>query len=438
LITAASPAAPADPDPILDQQVIAYFQTESEKERAPIAEKIQTFLEGDLTRLAAAIRRVNLWNEVASDTEHFQLQHKSADPTAVYVSLPAGYSPREKAWPLLITLHGTGGQAQNMLAVTTAMARPLEPDLIIAAPQSIQDGVFEFTEDEVDQPLQLLLDLHRRYRIDPDRVYLTGYSKGGHATCIIALMTADRWAGAVPLAGTVMLPQRRLFYDMILPNLQYLPVLICWGKQDMMAANGKPSPTGGIASANRVLSAAAKNAGLPWTPVEYPDLGHGGVSPPPDELRKILAARRARYPKSISHMYKFPSQGSAYWLRLKQFIGKPWADNTLHLKAKAGQSHQEVYLAGIKKRMALYTAAIDGQTVTIQSRRAARTELLLADELIDLSRPVTINMNKYDVYTGILPKSALIMLEEAHRTRDFSRLFFARVELPARGKPKFK
>ncbi len=137
-------------------------------------------------------------------------------------------------------------------------------------------------------------------------------------------------------------------------------------------------------------------------------------------------------------MYKFPTQGSAYWLRVKRFIGKPWTTNRLYVKAKLGQSHQEVYLAEIKKRMGYVTGTIDGQTITIQTRRAARTELLLADDLIDLSRPVTINMNKHKIYTGPLPRSAVVMLEEAHRTRDFSRLFTARLELPARGKPKFK
>ena len=61
-----------------------------------------------------------------------------------------------------------------------------------------------------------------------------------------------------------------------------------------------------------------------------------------------------------------------------------------------------------------------------------------AGEPLISTRDVTIRMNDHDVYTGPIRPSPIVMLEEAHRTRDFQRLFSAKIELPARGKPKFE
>ena len=423
-------------EPDLDTLVRSYFLAADHQRRDLLAAQIGTQLTGDLGALESSIQSMNIWPEVDEPIQHIT---QSAEGSGeVFVSLPNGYSPAKQIYPVVIALHGTGGSAAAVMRSSAVRFRRFLPELIVAAPQSVEEDVFKFTEGEMNQPAHVLDMLRRQYRIDNDRVFLTGYSKGGHATCMLALMFADRWAGAIPLAGTVMFPRREGIYRQVLGNVKHLPVLICWGELDKLDGRGKPSPTGGIAGANRKLSAVAAEMELPWTAVGLADVGHGGVAPPADELGRILQSRRARYPKNVSHRFKFPSQGSAYWLRLRRFIGEPWRDNRLVVKLKPGESRQAALDEGFSRRMGYLGGTIGRQTISITSRRAAEIELLLHDELLSLNESITIVYNGRKVFSGKIDPSAALMLEQAYRTRDFQRLFSARVILPYRGKPRIE
>jgi dienelactone hydrolase len=58
--------------------------------------------------------------------------------------------------------------------------------------------------------LDVLDDVRRRYRIDPDQTYLTGFSGGGRLACTIAFALPDYFGGVLPVGGTN--PLNRLDY----------------------------------------------------------------------------------------------------------------------------------------------------------------------------------------------------------------------------------
>jgi predicted esterase len=50
--------------------------------------------------------------------------------------------------------------------------------------------------------LDVLDDVRRRYRIDPDQTYLTGFSGGGRMACSIAFALPEYFGGVIPVCGT--------------------------------------------------------------------------------------------------------------------------------------------------------------------------------------------------------------------------------------------
>ncbi|MHC5540812.1 carboxylesterase family protein, partial [Singulisphaera rosea] len=101
------------------------------------------------------------------------------------VYLPKGYSWSTKRWPLILFLHGAGTIGHDVQKLRQdGLARRAEETgtlpFVIVAPQSPSGGwSIEVLDDLLDQVLA-------RYRIDPDRVCLTGSSMGGYGTWSLA------------------------------------------------------------------------------------------------------------------------------------------------------------------------------------------------------------------------------------------------------------
>jgi predicted esterase len=55
--------------------------------------------------------------------------------------------------------------------------------------------------------LDMLDDVRRAYKIDPDQTYLTGLSGGGRMACTIAFALTEYFGGVAPVCGTNPLPQ---------------------------------------------------------------------------------------------------------------------------------------------------------------------------------------------------------------------------------------
>ena len=118
------------------------------------------------------------------------------------VSLPDGYDAEPgRAWPLLLFLHGAGERGDSLAAV--GIHGPLKErrqgrDLpfVIVAPQ-----VPEGERWTVGRVAAALDDALATYRVDADRVYLTGLSMGGFGTWEAIQRMPGRFAAAVPVCG---------------------------------------------------------------------------------------------------------------------------------------------------------------------------------------------------------------------------------------------
>ncbi|MGI9579374.1 MAG: alpha/beta hydrolase family esterase [Microthrixaceae bacterium] len=113
--------------------------------------------------------------------------------------------------PLVVALHGLGGDAVSFGKDTEWPTAARDNGFVVAFPQGVDDSwnagrccgaaVAEGTNDVafIDA---LINQLVAEEGVDPDQVYLTGYSNGAMFTYLYACLAAGDIAGAASVAGT--------------------------------------------------------------------------------------------------------------------------------------------------------------------------------------------------------------------------------------------
>jgi predicted esterase len=117
--------------------------------------------------------------------------------------LPDGYSSDTlRKWPLLMFLHGSGESGDDLAKLKVygppqLIEKGKKLPFIVVSPQA-EDAETGFQAERLKE---LLEDLKKRYRVDEDRVYLTGLSMGGFATWELAEKHPEEFAAIAPLCS---------------------------------------------------------------------------------------------------------------------------------------------------------------------------------------------------------------------------------------------
>ncbi|HWW02928.1 MAG TPA: prolyl oligopeptidase family serine peptidase [Candidatus Acidoferrum sp.] len=132
--------------------------------------------------------------------KHFEEEIKVKGTLDYLLFLPQGYEQSKKKWPLMLFLHGAGESGHDLAKVKTHGPPKIvetKPDFpfILVSPQSPGRG----WNPEVLNAL--LDDIMRTYRVDKDRVYLTGLSMGGFGTWELAAAHPEKFAAIAPICG---------------------------------------------------------------------------------------------------------------------------------------------------------------------------------------------------------------------------------------------
>jgi predicted peptidase len=125
------------------------------------------------------------------------------------LALPAGYAADEgdtpRRWPLILFLHGAGERGAALQKVkkhgiprVVEEGRVADFPFIAAAPQCPEGSRWTV---QLEALAALLDDLQAGYRIDPERIYLTGLSMGGFGTWALAAALPARFAAIAPVCG---------------------------------------------------------------------------------------------------------------------------------------------------------------------------------------------------------------------------------------------
>lgn len=115
--------------------------------------------------------------------------------------LPEGYKRTGKRWPLILFLHGAGERGEDINKVTEqGLAKILEKEpgfpFIVISPQCPKKEWWA-----MDVLATLLDEIERKYRVDKNRIYVTGLSMGGYATWQLAIEHPKRFAAIAPICG---------------------------------------------------------------------------------------------------------------------------------------------------------------------------------------------------------------------------------------------
>jgi predicted peptidase len=168
--------------------------------------------------------------------------------------LPESYEKADKL-PLLIFLHGAGESGSDISLVKKhgppkIVETKKDFPFIVVSPQSPSFGW------RVEALNALLDDLQAKYKIDPDRVYLTGLSMGGFGTWSWAAANPERFAAIAPVCGGGNVRDAA--------KLKHIPTWVFHGAKDNVV----------VLQRSQEMVDALKKAGKEPKFTIYPEAGH--------------------------------------------------------------------------------------------------------------------------------------------------------------------
>ncbi len=211
--------------------------------------------------------------------------------------------------PLVVAMHGTGGNENTIFDDATYQHGPLKAaaekhGAIVVSP--LGRGVTEYRGIGENDVFQVLADVQRRYKIDEDRIYLTGHSMGGTGAAYLAMRHPDLFAAVAPLAAAYSFPS-------IARNAASIPFLWIGG-----AADAEFYHRGVAAGVERM-----RKFGAPVISEAIPGEGHSGPVKDFDRvLAWLLQHRRDPNPRRFYFETDTPMHGAAHWTVIEK-IAQP-------------------------------------------------------------------------------------------------------------------
>ena len=286
---------------------------------------------------------------------------------------------------LWIAMHGGGRAPGNVnddqWRITAGLYEPDEG--IYVAPRAPTNTWNLWHRDHIDPLFQRLIENYVICRnVNPNRVYLMGYSAGGDGVYQLAPRMADRWAAAAMIAGH---PN-----DASPVGLRNIGFGIFMGAND--SAFGRNQKAREWETRLRDLGNADRGGYSHWVRI-YPNKGHqlGGL-----DLESLP------------------------WM--KNYVRNPWPDRIEWRQDNI--THNRFYwLAvppGVAARRQRVSAWVENQTIHIQATGLANQQLLLrlSDNLIDLDAAISVYINGHLVHEGTVDRSVEIIKRSLHERAD--------------------
>jgi hypothetical protein len=299
------------------------------------------------------------------------MKFETVDFPAKTVTVPGGRS-------LFISMHGGGGappqvnesQWRNQIKLGQGYA-PEEG--IYLAPRAPTDTWNLWHEAHIDAFFDRIIEnLVVLEKVNPDRVYLLGYSAGGDGVYQLAPRMADRWAAVSMMAGH--------------PNetspvgLRNVPFALQVGGNDAAYRRNEIAAEWG-----RKLDALQQEdpSGYPHFTEVHAGKGHWMEMADRKAIPWMEKYTRQPLPEKIVWRQDDVTHLRLYWLEVPE--GQAAAD-------------QEI------------TAVRSGQTISLTASAGVRkVTVLLNDAMLDLDQPVIIQAGGTEVFSGRLPRTAAIL-----------------------------
>lgn len=308
------------------------------------------------------------------------------------VLLPPSFD-KKTTYPLILLLHGSHvtSWGENIISYSP---KPWAVQVAVHdRGNNNYRGVGEVDIDEV------LAEVARRYRIDPDRMYLSGHSMGGYGTWFLATRYPDRWAAISPQTGSTDLSlehptmqtggtgDQRRFQTHLLQswspihfteNLLHVPAYIIHGALDARLP----------VSHSRVMAARLHALGYEHFYDENPEGGHWWGTRPehqgtlcvdkPEITDYFLKHnRRALNPKLVVYKTDGLRYRRAYWITIDE-------------------------LDSANQMASILAEVVNPQSIAIQLENITQFTLELNEHLVSVDQPLTVTVNARASFIGSL------------------------------------
>ena len=279
---------------------------------------------------------------------------------------------------LFISLHGGGGttaaandqQYRNQQNLYNATMNNLEG--VYLAPRATTNTWNLWHQNHIDDFLNIIIQMAViKENVNPNKVYIMGYSAGGDGTYKLAPRMSDRWAAAAMMAGH---PNDANPY-----SLRNTPFAIRMGDLDTAFNRNNVAKEWGVMLDNLE---AKDPQGYKHDVEIYPDLPHWMELRDASALVWMKNFTRNPIPTKVAWRQDSRFHTSSYWLEVP-------ADNIVY---------QGEVLAEYNKSL---------NEINIINNYSDVIKLNFNDEMLNLENPITIKYKDNTIHTGFFNRSIL-------------------------------
>ena len=333
-----------------------------------------SFPEQGLSKTANASSLVTLWSKHKRLLSRERAKEMSAKSISLdgnklrYLQKVFGSAPREGR-SLWISLHGGGSapasvndqQWRNQIE----LYQPAEGYYV--APRAPTDSWNMWFKPHITPLFDRLIENYVvKYRVNPNKVYVLGYSAGGDGVYQIGPRMADRWAAASMMAGH--------------PNDAQPVNLRNIGFGLFMGANDSSYNRNGMAEKWKGLLSNLRKAdpgGYQHKVRIYPGLGHWMNLRDAESIPWMAKFRRNPWPDKVVWRQDGVVQTRFYWFSIAK---------SDHVKGR----HIE--------------ATVKGQTISLTAKNTKRVTVRLSDSLVNLDEELTVKFNGRVKFNGTVSR----------------------------------
>lgn len=371
-------------------QLKTYLQADRD-DRPPLSE--QRFAAVPLTRQDAQHAQQRLWeNHVQTIKETRSPEMQAHQLTMDNLTMPFFYSVSgdrpENGRSLYISLHGGGGTTKQVNDSQWNNQKKLYqiPEGVYFVPRSPNDAWDMWHQAHIDGMFDRIIeDMIVFEDVNPNRVYLLGYSAGGDGVYRLAPRMADRWAAASMMAGHPG--------DASPVNLYNTPFTIHVGANDGAYNRNKVAAEWGKMLDD--LQAKEPGGYIHWTKI-YEGKGHWIDKGAVDALPWMAQYTRDPLPKDI--IWRQDKHRRFYWL----------ATDTLHPAA-------------------VVRATLDGQQIRVQSGDVDELILRLNDNMLNLDEEIRVVSQDKEVFKGRVDRTIATLAATLDERGDPTSIFSGQI-----------
>ncbi len=373
--------------------LITHYLTVEDRGRA------ESLLQAILAHPRASLQRVSRFLRAGRNYESAPVGMLPSQPVRVRgktlsygLFVPPVYDP-EVASPLVVCLHGAGFSGDSYLE---RWATRLGESHVLACPTFMAGAWWTRLGEEL--VLATIRNVRAQYRIDPDRIYLTGMSNGGIGAWIIGMHHAPRFAAVAPMASGI---DQVLFP--FLENLRYTSLYVIHGAKDRIMP----------VWLSRNITNELARLGIAFTYREH-EWSHphaGGHFFPRQELPALVKwfenQRRDPYPRKLTVVRDASHLTDFGWVRIDA------TDRIAMFSEQLIDQHGDLIKNKVYAKLAVEVR--DENHLEIRTERVRRYTLFLNDALVDFSGPVTVVTDGRISFQGPVTPRVETLLRDVRR-----------------------